>query len=42
LITSAIRHNLAPFAYLCDLLRRLPTTAETDLVTLLPNRWQPT
>lgn len=41
LIASATRHSLDPFAYLRDLLRRLPTTADTDLVTLLPNRWQP-
>ena len=41
LITSAIRHQLDPFAYIRDLLRRLPTTAQRDLVLLLPNRWQP-
>jgi transposase len=41
LIASATRHSLDPFAYLRDLLSRLPTTADTDLVTLLPNRWQP-
>ena len=41
LIASAIRHSLDPFAYLRDLLRRLPTIAKTELVTLLPNRWQP-
>ena len=40
LITSAIRHQLDPFAYLRDLLRRLPTTTQRDLVNLLPNRWQ--
>ena len=41
LIATAIRHSLDPFAYLRDLLRRLPTTAESDLVTLLPNHWHP-
>ena len=41
LIATAIRHRLDPFAYLRDLLRRLPTIAKTELVTLLPNRWQP-
>ena len=41
LIASAIRHSLDPFAYLRDLLRRLPTIAKTELVTLLPNCWQP-
>lgn len=41
LITSATRHHLDPFAYLRDLLRRLPNTAPCDLVKLLPNRWQP-
>ena len=41
LITSAVRHQLDPFAYLRDLLRRLPTTTERDLVNLLPNRWKP-
>lgn len=41
LITSATRHHLDPFAYLRDLLRRLPTTAQDDLINLLPNHWQP-
>ncbi len=41
LITSAVRHRLDPFAYLRDLLRRLPTIAEEDLVNLLPSHWQP-
>ena len=41
LITSATRHHLDPFAYLRDLLRRLPTIAAGDLINLLPNRWQP-
>lgn len=41
LITSAIRHHRDPFAYLRDLLRRLPTTAEADLDKLLPNNWRP-
>ena len=41
LITSATRHHLDPFAYLRDLLRRLPTITAEDLVNLLPNRWQP-
>jgi hypothetical protein len=36
-ITSATRQHLDPFAYLRDLVRRLPTTAEDDLVHLLPN-----
>jgi transposase len=41
LITSAVRHHLDPFAYLRELLGRLPTTAEVDLVRLLPNRRRP-
>ena len=40
LIASALRHQLDPFAYLRDLLRRLPMTAQSDLITLLPDRWQ--
>lgn len=42
LITSATRHGRDPFAYLRDLLRRLPNTSKPDLVNLLPNRWHPT
>ncbi len=41
-MTSAVRHNLDPFADLRDLLRRLPTIAEDDLINLLPNHWQHT
>lgn len=41
LITSAIRHHLDPFAYLRDVLRRLPTTEPANLTNLLPNRWRP-
>lgn len=41
LITSAFRHQIVPFAYLRDLLRRLPTTTQRDLLNLLPNRWKP-
>jgi len=41
LIANAIQNSLDPFAYLRDLLRRLPTTAETDLGAHLPNRWLP-
>ena len=37
LITSATRHHRDPFAYLRD----LPTTAQDDLINLLPNHWQP-
>lgn len=41
LIATATRHGLDPFAYLRNLLRRLPTTIPANLVELLPNRWHP-
>lgn len=41
LIASAIRHHLDPFAYLRDVLRRLPTIEPANLTNLLPNRWRP-
>ncbi len=39
LIASAKRHGLDPFAYLRDLLRRIPTHPNRDIESLLPNRW---
>ena len=39
LIASAKRHGLDPFAYLRDLLRRIPTHPNRDIVDLLPDRW---
>jgi transposase len=45
LIASCLRNNVEPFAYLRDLLTRLPTLmggASRDLLrSLLPDRWQP-
>jgi transposase len=40
LIASARRHNLDPFAYLRDLLARIPTHPNRQLRDLLPNRWK--
>ena len=33
-------NNVEPFAYLVDVLRRLPTTPRDQLVDLLPHRWK--
>jgi transposase len=45
LIASCKRHEIDPFAYLRDILRRLPTlTSSPDpavIDSLLPHRWQP-
>jgi transposase len=40
LIASARRHGLDPFAYLQDLLRRIPTHPNREIVELLPDRWK--
>ena len=39
LIASAKRHGLDPFAYLRDLLRRIPTHPNRDIEALFPDRW---
>lgn len=39
LIASAKRHGLDPFAYLRDLLRRIPTHPNRNIESLLPDRW---
>ena len=40
-IASCKMNNVEPFAYLVDVLRRLPTTPREQLVDLLPHRWKP-
>jgi transposase len=40
LIQSAKRHGLDPFAYLRDLLARLPTHPQRDIQALLPDHWK--
>lgn len=40
-IASCQMNNVEPFAYLVDVLRRLPTTPREQLVDLLPHRWKP-
>ena len=40
-IQSARRHGLEPFAYLRDLLARIPTHSQLRLAELLPDRWTP-
>jgi transposase len=40
-VESARRHGLDPFAYLRDLLDRLPTHPQTRMAELLPDRWKP-
>jgi hypothetical protein len=41
LIGSCRRCGVEPWAYLTDVLRRLPTTPAEDLPNLLPDCWQP-
>jgi transposase len=40
LIASAKRHGLDPFAYLRDLLARIPTHPQRDIEQLFPNNWK--
>ena len=42
LIESARRHGHDPYAYLRDVLTRIPTHSHKQLDALLPDRWQPT
>lgn len=39
-IASCKMNDLDPFAYLVDILNRLPTTPDSELVNLLPHRWK--
>jgi len=41
LIESCKRHGHEPYAYLKDLLERLPGMKNTEVDTLLPSSWQP-
>ncbi|MEZ6104231.1 MAG: transposase domain-containing protein [Pirellulaceae bacterium] len=41
LIASCKANNVDPFAYLVDVLTRLPVTPADQLDTLLPHRWRP-
>jgi transposase len=41
LLASCIRNAVEPFAYLVDVLNRLPATPASDLGQLLPHRWKP-
>ena len=41
IIESAKRHGHEPYAYLTDVLERLPATRTTGLDALLPTNWQP-
>jgi hypothetical protein len=41
LIESAKLNDLDPYAYLVDILAKLPTCRARDLAALLPHRWQP-
>ena len=34
-------YNIDPFKYLCDVLRRIKTTAKDQLVNLVAHKWQP-
>ena len=39
LTKSCNRHRVDPFAYLRDVYTQLPTTPESELESLLPDRW---
>ncbi|WP_371972157.1 transposase domain-containing protein, partial [Acinetobacter sp. AL9] len=41
LIQSAKLNGLDPYAYLSDVLKRLPTHKATQIEELLPHRWKP-
>ena len=41
LIQSARMNGHDPYAYLRDVMARLPTTKQADIACLLPHRWQP-
>jgi hypothetical protein len=40
-IASCVRNKIDPFAWLVDILHRLPATAKEEWVNLLPHRWKP-
>jgi hypothetical protein len=40
LIESAKRHGHEPYAYLKDVLERLPSLKASDIESLLPANWQ--
>jgi hypothetical protein len=42
LIHSAKLNGLDPYAYLRDVLERLPTQPASRIAELLPHRWSPT
>ena len=41
LIQSAVLNGHDPYAYLKDVLTRLPTTRHKDIGELLPHNWRP-
>jgi hypothetical protein len=41
LIQSAVANGINPYAYLRDVLTRLPTTKAKDIDSLLPHLWNP-
>jgi hypothetical protein len=41
LIATCQRHRVEPFAYLRDVLTRIPATPVTELDQFLPDRWTP-
>jgi len=40
MIASCQRHGVKPFAYLCDVLARIPEHLQSRIEDLLPGRWQ--
>ena len=42
LIHSARLNGLDPYAYMRDVLERLPTQPASQIAELLPHHWQPT
>jgi hypothetical protein len=41
IIVSCQRHGIEPWAYLRDVLQRLPAMKQSELHTLLPRNWKP-
>lgn len=41
IIATCKRAGIDPFAYLCDMLVRIPSMKTTELATLLPGKWTP-
>ncbi len=41
IIANCKAYNIDPYKYLCDVFRRIKTTAKDQLVNLVAHKWQP-